>query len=350
MNAAVTPRRALQDRLFPGGIPELWCPPLTHFSAPGVIDAERIRRHLRALAPDVKGLLVPGSTGEGWEMADGEIRALLDLVLEAAVENGQRVLIGVLKTDAAAVLRCLDQLPQALAHPAAVGVTLCPPRGRGLTQAQLRESLRPVLDRGLPVALYQLPQVTQNEMAPGTVAALAAEFPNFYLFKDTSGADRVVQSGVDLGQVFLVRGAETGGYARWPRIAGGPYDGFLLSSANVFARELHRLLGLLRAGRTAEAAELDRRLEATVAEGFALVKAIPQGNPFTNANKLFDHWFAYAAADGGQPAPMLRSGVRMPDALLAAGREVLCRYGFFPAEGYLDRSVAWGGGASIVVG
>ena len=54
-------------------------------------------------------------------------------------------------------------------------------------------------------------------VAIGTVAALAGEFPNFILFKDTSGADRVAQSGLDLGGVFMVRGAEVGGYSRCER-------------------------------------------------------------------------------------------------------------------------------------
>ena len=65
-------------------------------------------------------------------------------------------------------------------------------------------------------SVCQLPQVTGNEMSPAIVAALAARFSNFYLFKDTGGNDRVAESGLELDGVFLVRGAE-GDYARWPR-------------------------------------------------------------------------------------------------------------------------------------
>ena len=78
-----------------------------------------------------------------------------------------------------------------------------------------------MLGLGYPIALYQLPQVTENEITPETVAELASRFPNFYLFKDTSGEDRVALADLDLQGVFLVRGAE-GQYHQWPRAVGGP--------------------------------------------------------------------------------------------------------------------------------
>lgn len=77
--------------------------------------------------------------------------------------------------------------------------------------------------------------------------ALAGRHPNFILSQDTSGADRVALSGLELEGVFLVRGAE-GGYDRWTKPA-GPYDGCLLSTANTFAAELHEVQALLAAGR-----------------------------------------------------------------------------------------------------
>ena len=149
-----------------------------------------------------------------------------------------------------------------------------------------------VLALGRPTALYQLPQVTQNEMSPATIADLAARFPNFILFKDTSGADRVASAGQDVGDVFLVRGAE-GDYARWLKAGGGPYDGFLLSTANCFGRELLEVITLANAGRPGEAQSLAERLSAVVKEVFALVASVPDGNAFANANKAMDHFFAH---------------------------------------------------------
>ena len=91
-------------RLFPEGIPRLWCPPLTHFRADGQLDSQRIRAHLTALAPYVKGILVPGSTGEGWDLSGSEVRTLLEQVLEIARELRLKVLIGVLLGGAARML------------------------------------------------------------------------------------------------------------------------------------------------------------------------------------------------------------------------------------------------------
>jgi len=42
-------RARLMQRLFPHGVPRLWCPTLTHFIAQGEFDEPRIRRHLQLL-------------------------------------------------------------------------------------------------------------------------------------------------------------------------------------------------------------------------------------------------------------------------------------------------------------
>src|SRR4051812_11119781 len=180
MTGTSTPaeRHALLARLFPHGVPRLWCPTLTHFTAAHEPDAARIQRHLQVMAPYVKGILVPGSTGEGWEMNDADILRLLGIVLDAAGAAGIRVLIGVLKTDTDAMLAGLDALEKFAGHPAVAGFTICPPEGAALSQTEIADALRRVLGRGLPTALYQLPQVTQNEMSAETLSALAAESPN----------------------------------------------------------------------------------------------------------------------------------------------------------------------------
>ena len=342
-----TQRRQLIGELFASGMPRLWCPTLTHFRAPGELDEARIRRHLDHLAPYVKGLLVPGSTGEGWEMNDDEIRRLLAVVSAAAQAAGIGVLIGVLKHTVADVLRCIDttvsslesrtraSTPEAaLARSGVVGFTVCPPKGSDLAQTEIDGALCRILERGLPTALYQLPQVTGNEMSPETVARLAGRYPNFYLFKDTSGADRVAASGLEFDGVSLVRGAE-GGYANWTHGGNGPYDGFLLSTANVFAPQLHTLLDLLDRGRGAEAQKLSGRIETVVKQTFALVADFPGGNAFTNANKVLDHVMAYGAAARDQEPPLLYSGARLPAEFVDQAVAFLRAAGLFSDAGYL---------------
>ena len=317
----------LQSELFPKGIPRLWCPTLTHFQAARTPDPERTQAHLTALAPYVKGILVPGSTGEGWEMSDHDIHLLLSTVLDAAAAAGIHVLIGVLKTSTDEVLACLESLEPLRTHPAVVGVTICPPKGSELSQETLHVSLAQVLACGWPTALYQLPQVTQNELAPETVAALAAEFANVILFKDTSGEDQVAKSGLDFGGVFLVRGAEKGGYAPWPRTNGGPYDGFLLSTANVFAPELSEILRLLDSGEQATAEALSQKLETVVGAAFALVGEFPHGNAFANANKVLDHCRTYGDDALTIEPPLLYSGVRLPPSFIVEGIALLQAHG-----------------------
>ena len=341
-------RLRLMAKLFPEGIPTLWCPPLTHYRTDGSVDRSRIEKHLAHMAQWVKGVLVPGSTGDGWEMSEPEIREVLDIALDRASALGLHLLVGVLRTDGEAArnslletLAWLRERTQAATdedalHRARVcGFTVCPPRGEDLTQDQIRGALGAILEVGAPTALYQLPQVTQNEMAPETVAGLAEKFGNFCLFKDSSGEDRVALSAEALGDVFLVRGAE-GDYAGWLSSGGGPYNGLLLSTGNCFARELHAVVEDLAQGRTEAAQAMSSRLTDAVREVFDLVADLPQGNAFTNANKAMDHFFAHGPDGFKAPPPRLHSGPCLPAHVVQAAGHVLTRHGLMPDGGYLE--------------
>jgi dihydrodipicolinate synthase/N-acetylneuraminate lyase len=331
-------RKELQATIFPGGIPRLWCPTLTHFQAAQQPDGDRIRSHLRSLAARVRGILVPGSTGEGWEMNDRDIRGLLNIVLDAAQESNIQVLIGVLKTNVDEMLSCIRAMDDFLDHPAVVGITVCPPKGADLSQQAIEAGLAAILELGVPTALYQLPQVTQNEMNAETVCTLANRYPNFILFKDTSGADRVAYSGQDLGSVFLVRGAEQGGYAAWPKVGGGRYDGFLLSTANVFSKELDQILQLLNEGDRIAAQSLSEKLVNVVTQAFSLVRELPVGNAFANANKMLDHCMAHGEEAARCDPPILYSGNRLSSNLIESAMQLLQQHSLMPKRGYLSAS------------
>ena len=341
-------RQQLLARLFPNGAPALWCPLITHYDSDGAIDHKRMAAHLGHISPFVKGILVPGSTGDGWEMSESQIRQVVECAIEQAARLNLHVLIGVLKTDAAEVLRTTEEMVDwlksrshekevqgALEKSHACGFTVCPPRGKNLLQEKIEQDLAAVLQTGLPMSLYQLPQITQNEMVPRLVARLAARFGNFFLLKDTSGADRVAFSGEDLGGVFLVRGAE-GNYARWLKMARGPYDGFLLSTANCLAHELHQMIDELKARRFDAASERSARLTMLVDDVFRIVTGLPHGNAFANANKAMDHFFAFGPRASAVTAPCLHSGSRLPVEVIRATDEALTRHGLMPTKGYLE--------------
>jgi dihydrodipicolinate synthase/N-acetylneuraminate lyase len=341
-------RNDLIRRLFPKGIPQLWCPTLTHFSRPGYLDEMRIRHHWQHLTPYVRGVLVPGSTGEGWEMNDDDIRKLLRVILDIANVTDIRVLIGVLKTDVASMLECIDatlaflkhrtgidQTHEALLATNVVGFTVCPPKGSQLSQAALADALTAVAERGLPLAVYQLPQVTGNELTAETIQTLAARFPGFYLFKDTSGTDQVARSNLDLHGVFLVRGAE-GEYHRWLTNAGGPYHGFLLSTSNVFAEQLTAIRSMSDEGQAHTATALSRRIGRVIEGCFGLVEGFPAGNTFANANKILDHIMAFGEEGLHRDPPLLYSGVRLPVKFIEHAADLLRQEELLPARGYMS--------------
>ena len=341
-------RKQLLARLFPDGVPALWCPLITHYDAAGRIDEKRMTAHLTHLSPWVKGFLIPGSTGDGWEMSADEIRQVIEIALEQTTQLKLHLLIGVLKTDAAEARQSiLDTLAWLKSHSSiddtetclikrrVCGFTVCPPRGSDLPQERIAQGLSSILEAGLPTAIYQLPQVTQNEMSPELVAELADTSSNFILFKDTSGADRVALSGQKFANVFLVRGAE-GDYVRWLKTAGGPYDGFLLSTANCFGQELHHLMRDVAAKRIDDARSLSERLTQAINEVFGVVTGLTQGNPFANANKAMDHYFAYGPRAKDVPPPRLHAGGRLPEDVIRATGDALARHGLMPQHGYLE--------------
>jgi len=338
----------IRRTLAPSGkIPRLWCPPITHYAEGGRIDVARMVAHWRTMVPYVGGFLVPGSTGEAWDMSPDEVADLLAVAIELAGELKTRLLIGALRPTAdemhAVIAETLARLRTATGEDDALtamqrsrvaAYTICPPRGAELDQAQIETGLASVLDRGLPTAIYQLPQVTENEIAPATFAGLAAAYPNFLLFKDTSGTDRVPLADRGAGGVMLVRGAEQD-YAKWLRESGGPYDGFLLSTANGFARELGQVIELLEAGKGVEAQALSQRLTDAVNAAFEAVAEVPHANAFANANKAIDHLMAHGPGAVDVAPPLLHGGARLPHAAIRTIADLLAEADLLPARGYL---------------
>lgn len=340
-------RGELLREFFPQGVPALWCPSITHYDAQGHIDHARNVAHLRHLSSHVKGFLIPGSTGDGWELTAPEFWELLELALDQTQKLGLHLLIGVLQPDPHQALKVIGEVMtylqrrantpepmQALLRTGVCGFAVCATRGPKVSQSEMEADLTPILELGLPIALYQLPQVTQNELGPDLIAGFVERFPNFILFKDSSGADRVLTSGNDLGGVFTMRGAE-GNYAQWLKDCGGPYNGFLLSTANCFGANLDRMIRHSKAGDLESARKESQRVTAVVNAMFEIVKPLTDGNTFANANKAMDHFFAHGPAALDAPPPRLHAGSSLPREVLEKTAQVLREHGLMPSSGYM---------------
>ena len=286
--------------------PPLWCPLLSRYHVDGTLDTDAMRQHAATLRPVVDGLLMPGSTGDGWQLTDNETTDVTRLGVALARDFGFELLCGAFAATSEGILERVQRVRDA----GATQIAVCAPHG-DRSQAEIEDTLERVLSLGLSTALYQLPQVTGNRIAPGTAASLARRHPNFQWFKDSSGEDTVALSGELPASVVLVRGAE-GDYARWLAPA-GPYRGFLLSTANVFARELARILENPRAAATLSAA-----VSARVGDAFEAVADCQHGNAFANANKALEHILTHGTKHWHDaPAPVLHGGHRLPETALA---------------------------------
>jgi dihydrodipicolinate synthase/N-acetylneuraminate lyase len=319
----------------------LWVPLLTHYRQDGTIgiDQDRMAAHVDAIRPQVWQFLLGGSTGDGWEF-DG--RQFADLVCFArdrrAFQPHCRVLFGVLRRSTDEVVAWATALERMLADdgpPAAQfdGIAVCPPVDPAASQDDIfRHYERVIAATHCPIAVYQLPQVTGCTIAPEAMQQLAKN-PRVTMFKDTSGEDTVAEAGAT-GDVVLVRGAE-GGYAE-ALTPHGPYDGWLLSTANAFAPQFRRLLHLRAAGETAQAQQLSDRLSRLIEDLFKAAADVPFGNAFSNANRAADHLFAYGASWPSAPAPLTISGDRLPHDLLRAAADILVKdLDGVPQHGYL---------------
>lgn len=339
-------RQDNQKYYFPDGIPRLWCPLLAHYRDDGGLDFDRMEAHFNFVSARVKGFLIPGSTGDGWELSDRETAGVVEFALKAVKGSGSRLLLGVLRKYISTMMLLIedmigalkikknDEIRRALRDAHICGFTVCPPGGE-ITQGEIKTGISDILGLGLPTALYQLPQVVLNEVDPDTFSELAAQFPNLILFKDSSGEDKIAQSSADKGGVFLVRGAE-GDYAQWLKKTGGPYDGFLLSTCNCFPVELSDMIAGIDAGDMGGAGEISRRLTGAVREVFDIVKPLPCGNAFTNANKAMDHFFAFGPAAKSKRAPLLHAGIRITGDMISRTGETLVKYNLMPSKGYAE--------------
>ena len=319
----------------------LWVPLLTHFCKVGsgiAVDEDRMAAHVRAIRPAVRQFLLAGSTGDGWDITQAQFLDIVRLSRREDSFGGCRLLFGVLRQETDEVVAWARALERGLAEgkPAGdyAGIAVCPPVRPDASQDAILAHYRAVLEAtASPITVYQLPQVTGCEIASATMKTLAAE-PRVTMFKDTSGSDTVVKAG-PVADVVMVRGAE-GNYVEALRPE-GRYDGWLLSTGNVFGRLLRRMLVLHAAGNRQRARELSTLMTVIVDALFREAAALPFGNLFSNANRAADHLLAMGDAWRSQPLPLTVSGNRLPLDFMEAAEDIIGQLPGPLGGGYLAR-------------
>ncbi len=332
MSPVPTPRALAED--------PLWVPLLTHYrrDASIAVDRRRMAAHVRSIRPQLRQFLLAGSTGDGWEFTLDHLLELARLARDAGVfDRETRLLFGLLRRNTEEAVQWAAALERNFAGegmPAAqmAGFAVCPPVDAAAGQEAIRRHYERVLEATTrPIAVYELPQVTGCSIAPETLRALARN-PRIIMFKDSGGVDTVARAGAIPGVVML-RGAE-GGYAQALRPQ-GPYDGWLLSTANVFAADFRRVLALRAAGEADRAQALSDLVARQVAALFAAAQKVPFGNAFSNANRAGDHLLAHGRGWQAAPPPLTVSGQALPRDLLDTAAEILARHPGIPERGYL---------------
>jgi len=294
--------------------------------------------HLRTIAPHVNQFLLAGSTGDGWDLDAQQFNDLLAFATHRPYWEGDaRFFIGALARSTQDVLRkgeiILRQVGRGQA-PGFLGIAVCPPVSPGASQRRILEHYHRVITAlDVPLAVYQLPQVTGCTIEPETFAELAAAHPRIILFKDSSGTDAVARADAGRSGVIMVRGAE-GAYVESLRVAGGYYDGLLVSTANILAYSLRNVVEMAEAGETEIALRRSRRITRLVSALFEVMNNCSSGNVYSNVNRAVDHLLAHGAFRTHVEAPLLFDGSRLPGDKLTDAAIVYEAEEGLPERGY----------------
>lgn len=337
---AVSQRRLALIRERLGNPPaRLWCALLTPYRQVNgrlEIDAEHLTAHLRTIAPYVGGLLVAGSTGDGWDMSNDQFRRLVELTAdETIVPRRIPKLYGILGATTEIVLE-KARIARSVVGEAEAMFTACPPIGEHHSLDTIEAHYHRVLDTlKAPISLYELPQITRNHVAPELLQRLAARYPHLVMLKDTSGADAVATAGLDYGGVFLVRGAESD-YASHLKPMGGAYDGLLLSSGNTFTAILSQILTAVEQGRREEALSHSKRLTEVMTRMLSAADGLPFGNMFANGNRAVDHMLAHGEKWRDVSGPYAFTGQAIDRQVMEQIEVVLKDENLLPKKGYMQ--------------
>ncbi|MER6675559.1 4-hydroxy-tetrahydrodipicolinate synthase [Streptomyces sp. NPDC000983] len=227
------------------------CAMITPFTPDGALDLAGARRLAERLVGEgCEGLVLSGTTGESPTTSDAEKADLVRAVREA-VGGRAKVLAGVGSFDT----RHTVEGALAAEKAGADGLLVVAPYYSRPPQDALEAHFREVADAcALPVMVYDIPVRTGVRVEPETMLRLAGH-PGIVAVKDCSGDFLAAQKVISRTGLAYYAGCDEHNLALYA--VGGA--GFVSTVANAVPAALRSVLDLFDAGRTAEAAALQRR-------------------------------------------------------------------------------------------
>ena len=274
----------------------LWVPIISHYQNTKNLELDNslIQKHIKWLEPHVKQFLVCGTTGDGWNLTDKLILNWLDILSQKSLINkDNKILFGAFGKTTEDVLRRTDIIEKYILKNGSsagfFGLTLCAPVNENIKQDEIILHFTRIIENTyLPISIYQLPQVVKCKIEPETLKVLKDKFKDrIQLFKDTSGEDNVVNSGINFSDIIFLRGAEENYFNHLK--PNGKYDGFLLSSANCFGKILREICNEMAVNNYDDAEKMSIKLSDLIRISFLEGQKLNFGNPFSNVNKAFTH-------------------------------------------------------------
>lgn len=274
----------------------LWVPIISHYQNTKNLELDNslIQKHIKWLEPHVKQFLVCGTTGDGWNLTDKLILNWLDILSQKSLINkDNKILFGAFGKTTEDVLRRTDIIEKYILKNGSsagfFGLTLCAPVNENIKQDEIILHFTRIIENTyLPISIYQLPQVVKCKIEPETLKVLKDKFKDrIQLFKDTSGEDNVINSGINFSDIIFLRGAEENYFNHLK--PNGKYDGFLLSSANCFGKILREICNEMAVNNYDDAEKMSIKLSDLIRISFLEGQKLNFGNPFSNVNKAFTH-------------------------------------------------------------
>jgi 4-hydroxy-tetrahydrodipicolinate synthase len=226
---------------------------VTPMTADGAVDYDGAARLAAYLVDEQRndGLVISGTTGESPTTTDAEDERLLRAVIES-VGDRATVVAGVGTNNTAHSLKLARNAERAGAH----GLLIVTPYYNKPPQEGIARHFTTLADAtGLPVMLYDIPGRTGTPIATETLLRLAVH-PRIIAVKDAKG-DLFAGSRVMAETDLVFYSGDDALNLAWLSVGAA---GFVSVVGHVVGADLHDLIDAYRAGDTAQALAIHRRL------------------------------------------------------------------------------------------